>query len=340
MNEQTPSPVRVALIGCGAMGEIVARDVYPKAAANHPVTLAAVVDPHEERAARAAAYTGARAYRSLADALAAERIDAVDVRVPHHLHARIALEALGRGLHVLVEKPIATDLDDARAMVGAARQAGVVLAVAENYPHLDAVREARRLLAGGRLGRILAIRSTRAYRIDGVWVRDGWREIEGPAGGILLDQGTHQASLIRRLGGTVEAVSATPSAGGPLDTVAMTLRLDGGVTAQSLLTWHSPGPWNQSEATVIASGGRLDVVVDYDGHEGGCLTWTPAGSGRHGAENYYDSHLAIVADWVEAIREGREPLVPGHEGVLDLAVVVAAATSIEKQGAFVPVSAP
>jgi predicted dehydrogenase len=337
MNGPSSTPTRVALVGCGAMGEIAARDVYPAAARSGTVELVAVVDPDGGRAADAARHTGARGYRTLADALTREEIDAVDIRVPHHLHSRIALEAIGHGRHVLIEKPIATTVADAASMTDAAKTAGVVLAVAENYPHLRAVRNARRLLTEGRVGRALAIQGTRAYRIDGVWVRDGWRESDGPAGGILLDQGTHQVSLIRQLGGPVTAVSAALSPGGSLDTVTLTLRLDSGLVAQSIITWHSPGPCDQAEATVIASGGRLDVVVDYEGQAGGCVTWTSGGTDRLGAENYYDSHRLIVDDWINAVRHGTEPCVPGAEGLEDLAVVSAAAESLDHDGAFVPV---
>lgn len=338
MKRPTTAPTRVALLGCGAMGEIVARDVYPAAIRDGAVELVAAVDPDEARAAEAARHTDAPTYRTLADALAHEDIDAVDIRVPHHLHTPLVLDAIGHGLHVLVEKPIATTVADAAAMVDAAKSAGVVLAVAENYPHLRAVRRARRLLADGGLGRILAVQGTRAYRIDGVWVRDGWRQSDGPAGGILLDQGTHQVSLIRQLGGPVGEVSAAVSAGPSLDTVTLTLRLDSGVVAQSVMTWHSPGPWDQAEATVIATGGRLDVVVDYAGHAGGCVTWTPDGAERQGTENYYDSHRLIVDDWIDAVRRGGEPCVPGSEGLEDLAVIAAAGHSLDRGGAFVPVA--
>ncbi|MDN3353656.1 Gfo/Idh/MocA family oxidoreductase [Actinomadura sp. DC4] len=327
--------VRVALAGCGAMGEIAAREVYPSLTAGG--SLVAVVDPHEGRAAEAARRTGARPYGTLAEAVAGERIDAVDVRVPHHLHAQVALDAIGHGLHVLVEKPIATSVADGRAVVDAAGAAGLVLAVAENYPHLRAVEDARRVLAEGRIGRVLAVRSTRAYLLGGLWRRDGWREGDGPGGGVLLDQGTHQVSLIRRLGGEVASVSAAAVSPG---TVTLTLRLDGGVVAQSILTWHSPGPPGRPEATVIGSAGRLDVIVDYEGASGGCATWTPGGADHRGAEYYGDSHTAIVNDWIGAINSGNEPRVPGREGLEDLAVVAAATTSLGERGAFVPVERP
>jgi len=133
-------------------------------------------------------------------------------------------------------------------------------------------------------------------------------------------------------------VSAHPAGGKASDAVALTLVLAGGVVAQSLLTWASPGPAAQAEATVVGTGGRLDVVVDYDGHEGGCRLWTPTGSENPGAENYYDSHRLIVDDWLRAIDTGGEPVVPGREGLADLAVVLAAADSLEQGGALVPVA--
>ncbi|MFD9700098.1 Gfo/Idh/MocA family protein [Lentzea sp. NPDC059081] len=321
---------QVALVGCGAMGEIVARSVYPALGG-----LAAAIDPDPARAAAVAGLTGARPFRSLAEAQREIQVDAVDVRVPHHLHAAVTLEAFRSGCHVLVEKPFATTLSDARAMVEAAERTGLVLAVAENYPHLRAVADARAALEAGRIGEVLALRSTRAYRVGGVWVRDGWRHGRGPSGGILLDQGTHQVSLLRRLGGAVEAVSATGNA----DTVSLTLRMASGVVAQSLLTWSVPGPAAQAEATVLGSGGRLDVVVDYDNDEGGCHVWTPAGTERLGKENYYDSHRLMIEDWLGAISTSRAPVVPGAEGLEDLAVVLAAAESVANGGAFVEVEA-
>jgi len=323
-------PIRVALAGCGAMGEIVARTVYSGLGGG----LTAAIDPDPQRAAAVAELTGARPFGSLTEARQSVGVDAVDVRVPHHLHAAAVLEALSAGCHVLVEKPLATTLFDARAMVTAAADAELVLAVAENYPHLRAVLDARAALDEGRIGDVLALRSTRAYQVGGVWVRDGWRHGTGPSGGILLDQGTHQVSLLRGLGGPVEAVAAV----GDTNTVALTLRMTSGAVAQSVLTWSGPGPAAQAEATVLGTGGRLDVVVDYEGNEGGCHVWTPTAAERLGKENYYDSHRLMVMDWLDAIRTGTEPVVPGAEGLADLAVVVAAAESLANGGAFVDLS--
>ena len=124
-------------------------------------------------------------------------IDAADIRTPHAAHADSACDALARGWHVLVEKPLATTLAEAERIRRAAATAGRVAAVAENYPHIQAVRAARDAMAAGAVGDVLTLRSTRAFTLDGVWLRDGWRRGGGPSGGLLLDQGTHHTSLLR-----------------------------------------------------------------------------------------------------------------------------------------------
>jgi predicted dehydrogenase len=143
----------------------------------------------------------------------------------------------------------------------------------------------------------------------------------------------HQVSLLRALAGPVEEVSAV----GDGSTVSLTLRMATGIVAQSVLTWSSPGPAAQPEAPLFGTGGRLDVVVDYDTDQGGCVLWTPAYSDHRGKENYYDSHRLIVEDWLDAIRTGAEPVVPGWEGLADLVVVAAAEESLEWGGALVEI---
>jgi predicted dehydrogenase len=303
-------PQRVVLVGCGAIGELVARRVYATA---EPLgcQVVAVVDRVPERARTIGELLAAPAYGSLTEALAAGPVDAADIRLPHDRHAEAVLEALAGNLDVLVEKPVATTAADAQAMLDAARSTGRTVAVAENYPHLAAVRAAAEAIGAGRIGELVAVRTTRAYQLDGIWVRDGWRQGDGPAAGILLDQGTHHTSLLRRLAGPVAAVTAV----GTRDTVSLTLRFASGVTGQSLYTWTTPAVPVETEATVFGTAGRIDIPVAYD-------------DGHEPVENYYDSHTAIVADWIGAIRDKRPPVVDLRDAAADLAVVLAAARSL------------
>ena len=317
--------VRVALIGCGAMGEIVAREFYASPSGDR-YRLVAAVDIRRDRAAS----LGVPGFVSLDEMFAAGvSVDAVDIRLPHHLHAGAAVDAAGRGLHLLVEKPLATTLADGTAVVEAASRAGVVAAVAENYPHLAAVRAARGAIADGAVGEVLAVRSTRVYPLGGVWTRDGWRQDGGPSAGILLDQGTHQVSLLRRLAGEIESVSAVAAG----DTVAVSLRFVSGVVGQSLYSWGSPAVDGEPEATVFGSRGRIDIGVSYTAAQGKAVWYD--GTGRRELsepENYYDSHRLIIDDWAGAITERRKPVVPVADALADLAVVLAAIESISLGG--------
>jgi UDP-N-acetyl-2-amino-2-deoxyglucuronate dehydrogenase len=318
-------PLRVVLVGCGAIGDLVARHVY---GALSECRVVAVADRVAARAGAVGELLGVPGFASLDDALAAVPADAADLRLPHDRHASALIEALDRDLHVVVEKPLATTAQDGRAMLDAVERSGRTVAVAENYPHLRAVRAAAEAIAAGRIGDLVALRSTRAYQLGGVWVRDGWRTGDGPAAGILLDQGTHHTSLLPCLGGDVMAVSAT--AGRSADTVLVTLRFATGVPAHSLYTWDTPPVAAEAEATAFGTGGRIDVRVDYDGSAGDATLGT--GESLAEGENYYDSHRSIVADFVAAIRDERPPVVGVDDALADLEVVLAAGESLRSGG--------
>jgi predicted dehydrogenase len=336
------APVRIALVGCGAIGELVARHVYAKAAPDF--RLVAAIDPHAERRDVVANALGVPAYPSAQAAVDdGVVIDAADIRTPHDAHADTACDALARGWHVLVEKPLATTLADGERIRHAAVTAGRVAAVAENYPHITAVRAARDAMTSGQLGDVLTLRSTRAFTLDGVWLRDGWRRGGGPSGGLLLDQGTHHTSLLRFLGGPITQVSAQASTPAPaatagrdgMDTFLLTIRFASGLAAQSLYSWTAFPLTAEAEGTVVGSRGRLEIRVDYDTDGGGAFLWdsgSPGGRAISPAENYYDSHTSIVEDWVAAIRSGRRPLVSLDDGLADLAVVLAAGRSLDNGG--------
>jgi predicted dehydrogenase len=339
MSSSEVPALRVVLVGCGAMGEMVARLVYARAGA--PARVVAAVDARPERAAMVGELLGVPSFGSLAGARAAVEADAVDIRLPHDRHAAALLEGLADGLHAIVEKPLATTAADGQAMADAARRSGRVVAVAENYPHLRSVRAAASAVAGGRIGEPVTVRTTRAYQLGGVWVRDGWRTGGGAAAGILLDQGTHHTSLLRRLAGEVAAVSAVPgrTAG---DTVGLTLRFASGVVGQSLYTWTTPPVGAETEAVVYGTGGRIEIGVAYDTAEGSAVLITPGAPPEPlvTGEYYYDTHRAIVADFAAAIAGGRPPVVDVADARADLEVVLAAARSLNEGGRPVATSGP
>jgi UDP-N-acetyl-2-amino-2-deoxyglucuronate dehydrogenase len=344
----TPDPeaaaMHIALIGCGAMGQHVAEQVYARAgeagAGAGGYRLTAAVDPRADRARAVADAVGVPAYPSVDAAVSAgTRIDAADIRTPHAAHADAACDALRRGWHVLVEKPLATSMADGERIRQAAAASGRVAAVAENYPHLRAVRAAGDAIRTGLVGELLGLRTTRAYTLGGVWLQDGWRRGDGPSAGLLLDQGTHHTSLLRILGGPVSQVAAERSGADQAETLMLTVRFASGLAAQSLYSWTAFPLEPETEATVFGSRGRISIRVSYDSEQGGaCLRDSAGGRPICAPEGYYASHRLMIEDWVSAIRSGGRPLVDVSDGLADLAVVLAARRSLADGGRAVAVA--
>ncbi len=147
-------PIRLMHVGLGVRGrhwlEVVRR--------RSDLTLAACVDPDPQALAAARTLApGAGAFADLDQALRAVPADAALVTSPTRFHAEHARRALEAGLHVLVEKPFATALADAEAVVAAAGAAGRQVVVAENYRFFPAERTVHRWIAGGRIGRPVTV---------------------------------------------------------------------------------------------------------------------------------------------------------------------------------------
>src|SRR6266542_2432289 len=146
------APLRLAVIGCGAISRSYLRaiDALPD------IKLAVTVDTDPARAQAEAAAHGAERWSSdVAGTLAADDVDAACVFVPTHLHAELAIQALSRGKHVLVTKPMASTLAEADAMIAAAADAGRVLMVGQTRRFSPVYRRAKELVEAGRIGRPL-----------------------------------------------------------------------------------------------------------------------------------------------------------------------------------------
>lgn len=238
MSEATP--LRVGLIGAGSISRahIEAYQRFPDV-----VRLEAVCDVDEAAARAAAEQTGAKAvYTDPETMLEAAAIDAVDICTPHDLHAPIAIAAATAGKHVLLEKPMACSMEECRAIVAAAEQAGVTLMIAQHFRYLPAYRGLKQLVESGDLGRVWAGRIDeflptsidRRPRADAHWYNDGKRA----GGGVVTTQSTHHIDLFRYLFGDVERVSAfswtdhPAYSNGAEDSALATLEFENGMKVQ------------------------------------------------------------------------------------------------------------
>jgi UDP-N-acetylglucosamine 3-dehydrogenase len=181
-------PLRAGVIGLGSMGQHHAR-VW---ASVPGVELVAVADPRPEARERSAAGTGAQAHADPAAMLAGEALDLVSVAAPTSLHCELTLAALRAGAHVLVEKPIAAERDEAEAMMEAAAVADRLLSVGHVERFNPAIVELRRRLAAGELGRLFEIRAERLGPFP-----ERIRDV-----GVVVDLAPHDLDVMRFLLGS------------------------------------------------------------------------------------------------------------------------------------------
>jgi predicted dehydrogenase len=146
-------------------------------------------------------------YTDYRELLAQSRADALSICTPHDLHAQMAVAAAEAGKDILVEKPLARNLEEADAMIDAARKRGVTLMVAENVRFSEFFLKARELVENGYLGDILLIRISRMEtgRLllqDRPWFLDA----KQAGGGIMMSGGVHDFEVMRMLVGEIREV--------------------------------------------------------------------------------------------------------------------------------------
>jgi phthalate 4,5-cis-dihydrodiol dehydrogenase len=192
------SPARLKL-GVAGLGRAFSLMV-PTFAADARVELVAAADPRAEARRRFEREFGGRTFDSVEALCADPSVEAVYVATPHQLHADHACAAAARGKHVLVEKPMALTMEDCRAMVAAARSAGVRLVVGPSHGFDAPIRRAREIIDSGAVGRV---RMITAFNFTDYLYRPRRPEELDTArgGGAVFNQAAHQVDMVRRLGG-------------------------------------------------------------------------------------------------------------------------------------------
>lgn len=321
--------MNVAIIGTGA----IARK-HAQAYANIGYRLVACTNPTPERGRQFAAETGAEFLPTDDDLFRRPDIDFIDVcTFPAYRLRAVELGAAHRK-HVIVQKPMAVDLDTAAQMIATAREADFQLGVISQHRFDDPVLFLRRALAAGRLGRILqADAYVKWHRTDAYYARPGkgtW-QIEG--GGALISQAIHQLDLLLHLIGGVEEVSAMWQLGGTHaieseDSVSALLRYTcgaNGIIQASTSLW--PGYPERIEihgtnGTAIITGDQLTTWdVREDRGEPAPLAQKSASGASDPMAISLTSIERQLSDFGEACREGRPPACSGEDGYRALQLV-------------------
>jgi len=252
-------PLDVAVIGCGAVVERLYRPALIKLESRRIVRVAALVDPNPARtAALARQFRAARTFATPAEALASVAPTLTIVTSPPAMHVEHTVAALAAGSHVLCEKPMAVDADEAASMVAAAQAAHRVLAVGMTRRFYPCLAEAQRLIASGAIGEPYRFTYREGHVYDWPTTTDAAFQRASGGGGVLVDLGSHVLDFLLALFGplTVTAYADDAHAEG----VEVNCRLE-------LSGQHADGTaqlsWNQPLLTGLqVIGSRGELIVD------------------------------------------------------------------------------
>jgi myo-inositol 2-dehydrogenase / D-chiro-inositol 1-dehydrogenase len=321
--------IRVGVAGAGFIGAVHAR-AYTHVPG---VELVGVADPIAEKAAALAKETGCRPFGDY-DELLRAGLDIISICLPPQPHLAAAEAAARAGVHVLMEKPIARTVEEADRMIAACGSAGVYLMTGFTHHFYPEMREARRLVQSGAIGKPLSVLDAMSITYSFVlpWYRD--RDISG--GGVFMCNAVHgfdRASWV--LGQNISAVAALvePTTGSRGEDYGSALaRFDGGAQGTFFQHW---GPYRtvMCEMQVYGDEGMLHVR-SWDSIE------VLAGDRRTVERFYYPDSgfsdrtmrgmVAELTEMVEAVSQGRQPEPGGEAGRTSVALVHAVYQAAER----------
>ena len=298
--------VRIGVVGVGVMGSNHARVLSDIAG----VELVGVADPDRKQRDFVSDTLGCAGFSDV-DALLDRGVNAVIIAAPTHLHHDIALKCIGRGVHLLVEKPVASTVAEGRAIVAAARRAGVALMVGHVERFNPAVQSVKRAIKDQN---ILSIAITRVGpfppRMSNV--------------GVVIDLGVHDIDLIRWFTES-EIVEIQPQMSSAVaereDIALLQFRTASGVLAHINTNWLTPF---KARNIHIATRDKYLIADLLTLQVTECFGFQPDGSYsmRHLSVGYAEPLRSELVAFVEAIRSGERPAVTGEEAVASLEIAI------------------
>lgn len=312
-----PSPLRTAVIGVGYLGRFHAQK-YSQLPGSR---LVAVVDAKTQAAETVAAEVGTAALQDYRELFG--RVDAVSLAVPTPLHHRIGRELLEEGIHVLVEKPIATTAAEARELIEVAKDRGCVLQVG----HLERFNPA--IVAA--VARLKTPRFVESHRLAPFKQR-------GTDVSVVLDLMIHDIDLIQELvGRPIEHIDAIGSSvfSGEIDIVNARLRFEGGCVANTTASRISLK--QERKIRIFQDDAYLSIDMQQKilsvirKKDAAVAVESPAQVSIE--EESFDQGDALreeIAAFLHAVRSNSEPVVTGEDGLRALETAIRIAELVNK----------
>jgi UDP-N-acetyl-2-amino-2-deoxyglucuronate dehydrogenase len=341
--------IRTALIGCGKVGQI-------HAAALRGLPESQFVGVYDRDSTRANAFAeryGTRAFTDLDTLLHEAKPDAILVGTPHPLHAEPVIRAAEAGVSALVEKPLAATLADCDAMIAAARKAGTKLGVISQRRFYEPVQRMKAAIDAGKIGApVLGVFSMFSWRDQAYYQSDAWRgkwATEG--GGVLVNQSPHQLDLLQWFMGEIDeitgywanlnhpyievedtALAMIRFKNGGLGSIVTSLSQRPGIYTKVHIhgsTGASVGVETDRGATFVAGVSRiaepaLNDLWTIPGEEDRLEAFQSEDRARfkeRDATAHY--HALQIADFLQAVRDDRPPVVTGEQGRIVVAMFTA-----------------
>jgi predicted dehydrogenase len=321
--------IKVGLIGGGGIATAHIRGYREHSDA---IGIVAVADAFEQTATRRAEELGATAYTDYRDMIANELLDAVDICLPHHLHADAIVAAAAAGLHVLCEKPLCLTPEEAQRVADAVRTNGVTLMCAHNQLFMPAVAKAKELLDAGTIGTVYEVRTTDSFYNDFDPATMGWRaHASSSGGGELIDTGYHPSYLMLHLAGAkpVEVTALLSTHRLTFmegeDSAQVLIRFDNGVVGQMVTSWAYEPASSTERFSVV---GELGSITS----DGASISYRL----RSGEEESFvyepiDTFAAEIGSLAECLDSGTRPMHTEVEGIHVLGMLLAAYSSARQK---------
>ncbi|OKO90147.1 oxidoreductase [Bradyrhizobium sp. NAS80.1] len=312
--------LRVGVIGAGVMGSNHARVL----AGLPGVSLVGVVDPSPVHLTRTTELANCQGFETL-DQLFAAGVDAVTIAAPTHLHHEVALACIARNIHVLVEKPIASTVEEGHEIVAAAQKAGVTLMVGHVERFNPAVAAVKQAIEGED---ILSIAITRVGpfppRMSNV--------------GVVIDLAVHDIDLIRWFteSDIVEVQPQLSSAVAEREDIALLqFRTANGVLAHINTNWLTPF---KARSVTVATRDKYVMGDLLTRQVTECFGFKPDGSYsmRHLPVGHDEPLRAELIAFLKAVRHGETPAVTGDEGVASLEIATRCLEAPSRPAAMAP----
>ncbi|MGI6213639.1 MAG: Gfo/Idh/MocA family protein [Christensenellales bacterium] len=337
--------VKTGVIGIGRMGSVHAFNIRHKLAGS--LRLTAVCDIDEKKLEKykngdIAAFTD---YKEMIEKC---NLDAVIIATPHYSHAKIAKYAIEHGVHTLVEKPLAADIEDAYSAVSASEKVkDTVFAIMFNQRTNNIYKKAKRIIDSGQIGKIKRANwiITNWYRSQSYYNQSGWRASwSGEGGGVLINQCVHQLDLLQWLLGMPKYVSAKcKTVGRDIKTendVTAILEYEQGFEAVFIASTHDLPGTNRLE--ISGEGGRLiieksELIFDKlkvsepevsRRAKGGLYGTTKISRKKYGyglIKRIVDTILGqqrnVLANFAAVIEKGEPCVAKGSEGLASLMLI-------------------